>query len=345
MSTWSSRERFAATLAGQLPDRPPISAWRHFIDSEHGADNLARAHIDFAREWGWDWVKINPRSVYYSEAWGKTFDADDYWDVLPKQTSQPISAVGDLGKITRLDPLKTPALAEHIEAAELIRAGLPEIPLIQTIFSPFAVLQDLAGLGMFPGPSPFSRVYGSSEPISRQELLTGDRAALHATLRAIAETLAAFVSELLSDRVGLDGIFFALMGTAQPGFVSAADFAELSTKYDHIVLEAAAGKARILHTCGPNSNPQLFRDYPIDAINWDQSADGNPGLTADLGHVPVGGVSQLLIANGSAEAVAAATQEALKTAAGKPFLLTPGCALPLASANNNIGAFRSQIKE
>ena len=36
---------------------------------EH-ADEFVDAYIDFVKQWDWDWGKINPRAIYYSEAWG-----------------------------------------------------------------------------------------------------------------------------------------------------------------------------------------------------------------------------------------------------------------------------------
>jgi uroporphyrinogen decarboxylase len=341
MSTWTSRDRFSATLAGQAPDRPPISAWRHFIDHEHGAATLAQATIDFARQWGWDWVKINPRATYYAEAWGKIYDISDYRDVLPRQVSTPIIRPADLYTIGRLDAATTPALREHLEAARLVRAGLPELPVTQTVFSPLGVLLDLAGRPAFARGA----VYGSTDPIPLLELLSADRSGLHRALRAIAETLADYVSHLLSPSVGLDGIFYAVLGTAQTGLLDAATFHELSRPYDEIVLAAADGAVRILHTCGPQSHPEWFINYPVDGINWDQQATGNPGLIAPLSRIAVGGVSHELIATGTPDQVEAQTRAALRIADGRPFLLTPGCAIPIAVPDANLAAFRSVLQE
>ncbi|MDR1449272.1 MAG: hypothetical protein LBI84_03555 [Propionibacteriaceae bacterium] len=341
MSAWTSRDRFSATLAGQLPDRPPISAWRHFTEHEHGAAELADATVGFARRWGWDWVKINPRATYYAEAWGKVYDASDYRDVLPRQVSTPLRRPADLHSIGRLDAGASSPFHEHIEAARLVRAGLPDLPVLQTVFSPLGVVLELAGLPSFAQGA----VYGAADPIPLLELLNADRSGLHRALRAVAETLADYVNRLLSPAVGLDGIFYAVLGTAQSGLLDPAAFHELSRPYDEIVLAAADGAVRILHTCGARSHPEWFINYPVDGVNWDQQAPGNPGLVAPFSRIAVGGVSNELIATGTPAAVAAQTREALRAAAGRPFLLTPGCAVPIAVPDANLAAFRSVFEE
>ncbi|MDR1077193.1 MAG: hypothetical protein LBL55_00725 [Propionibacteriaceae bacterium] len=341
MTDRTRHDRFAAALAGQPADRPPIAAWRHFVEHEHGAEALARATVDFALRWDWDWVKINPRATYYAEAWGARYDAADYRDVLPRQVAQPVVAPGDLGRIGRLDAATTPALAEQLEAARLIRRQLPDRPVLQTVFSPLGVLLALAGR------SPFAQgeVYGADRPVELAALLDADRSGLHRALRAIAETLADYVALLVGPAVGVDGIFYAVLGTAQDGLLDQAGFRELSRPYDEIVLAAANGAVRLFHTCGAHAHPEWFADYPVEGLNWDVWADGNPGLDAPAARPAVGGVSHQLIAAGTPDQVAAQTRQALAEAGGRPFLLTPSCAIPITVPDANLTAFRAAVEK
>lgn len=41
MSSWNKEERFLSVLAGEVADRPPISAWGHFVGREETAKDLA----------------------------------------------------------------------------------------------------------------------------------------------------------------------------------------------------------------------------------------------------------------------------------------------------------------
>ena len=66
----TSRERVYSALRGESIDRPPVSFWGHFYDRESSAEALAEATLSFQREYGWDWVKLNPRKHYHVEPWG-----------------------------------------------------------------------------------------------------------------------------------------------------------------------------------------------------------------------------------------------------------------------------------
>ena len=237
MTSWTKHDRFNATLSGERADRPPVTAWRHFVDAENDAASLAEATASFTRAWDWDWVKLNPRATYYAEAWGSTFDADDYRDVLPRQLRAAVERPSDLAAIGVLSPAASAALSEQLTAARLVRAALPDVPVTETLFSPLSVLLQLAGLPLYAG----GVIYGSTPSVTLAELLTADRSAVHHALHAIALTLADFATTLVSPEVGLDGIFYAVTGTASPGLIDEATFRELSRPYDEIVLSAASG--------------------------------------------------------------------------------------------------------
>lgn len=340
MTSWTKHDRFGASLAGQVADRPPVSAWRHFVEAETDAASLADATETFTRAWDWDWVKLNPRATYYAEAWGSTFDAGDYRDVLPRQIRAALSAPSDLHAIGIVDVAGSATLSEQVTAARLVRSALPDVPVTETVFSPLSVLLQLAGLPLYAGGS----VYGASPTLTLEELLSADRSGVHQALHAIAHTLAGFVSTLLSPEVGLDGIFYAVTGTASPALVDETTFRELSRPYDELVLSAASGAHRILHTCGPSSNVQWFDDYPVDAVHWDQHAAGNPDVDLPLRAVPVGGVDHTLFGAHDHTSVAAQARAALARTQGRPFLLTPACSLPITVDDASLKALRDAVE-
>lgn len=61
---WTKRERLEAVLRGELPDRPPISSWRHFVEKEHNAKDLAEAMLDFQNKYDWDFIKKDKEAVH-----------------------------------------------------------------------------------------------------------------------------------------------------------------------------------------------------------------------------------------------------------------------------------------
>jgi uroporphyrinogen decarboxylase len=340
MTSWTKHDRFNATLSGQVADRPPVSAWRHFVDAENDATSLAEVTASFTRAWDWDWVKLNPRATYYAEAWGSTFDAHDYHDVLPRQLRAAVERPSDLPAIGVLSAAANEALSEQLTAARLVRAALPDVPVTETVFSPLSVLLQLAGLPLYAG----GVIYGSTPTVTIAELLTADRSAVHHALHAIALTLADYVTALVSPGVGLDGIFYAVTGTASPGLIDEATFRELSRPYDEIVLSAASGAHRILHTCGPTSNPEWFDDYPADAVHWDQHAAGNPDVDLALRAVPVGGVAHTLFGAHDDATVGAQARAALARTRGRAFLLAPACSVPITADDASLAALRDAVE-
>lgn len=323
------RTEFAALLRGDSTRRFLTSAWQHFVGEEYDPVRFAAATVDFNRQWDWDWVKINPRAVYYSEAWGSVYDPDDYTGVVPRQLSPAISRFADLAKIRPLDPRTSPAFAEHIASARLIREQLPDLALVQTVFSPLSVLLQLAGLPSYPG----AEVSGATGLLTRDDLLRSDPKLAHAALAAIAQTLADYVALLVAPvadgGAGLDGIFYAVTGTASGDFFDSRTFEEYSGAYDRKVVEAVGDRVVVLHTCRADSHPEWFSDYPIDALHWDQFQPGNPALDTDFGVTVVGGVNNELFAvGGDRTQVAAQLDATLAAAPTRPFLLAPSCTIP-----------------
>ncbi len=123
--TITSRERVVATLRGEAVDRPPFALWRHFHDAEEkGARELADAMIGWARTYGFDLLKYNPRARYHAEP----FDGR-----LP----------------TRPAPLDHPTFREMLDGLRLVRSALSDLPILMTIFTPLAVCAYIVGRDRF----------------------------------------------------------------------------------------------------------------------------------------------------------------------------------------------------
>lgn len=313
---WTPRQRFEAVLAGEVADRPLVSAWRHYRDDEHPGGGLARRTSQFARRWDVDWIKINPRATYYAEVWGNRYRFGDY-EVrdIPRQISVRVESVADLGEIGVV--VDSPILAEQIALSHEVREEVPDVPVVQTLFSPLSTLIQLSGLSYYPGKP----VVGQSGRLSLRELFTADPALTHAALRSITETYIAYLSRLRD--AGIDGVFYAVTGTAHPQITSREGFAEFSAPYDREILEAAAMPV-IVHSCGEHSDAQRFADWPA-ALSWDQFAAGNPALDAVDTPVVVGGVDHRAFLD--AELVAEQARAASMLARRRSVLVSPTCSI------------------
>lgn len=337
MNNWTKKDRFEALLSGEKADRPIISGWRHFIDKEQNAKDLAEITIRFTRKFDWDWVKINPRATYLSEIWGNTYDFQDYRTVFPRQTKAAIEKPSDVWKITPVKAAASAPLQEQLEAVKQIRQGLPDTPFIQTIFSPLTVLLFLAGRSAYV----YETIFGIEKPVSFTSLFLEQRTGVHKALHAIALTLADYVTEL--EKAGADGVFYAVTGTAHPQLFDEAMFNEFSRPYDLIVLEAARRGKRVLHTCGAQSQAERFNDYPIDGISWDPKAEGNPDLSTSLKATKVGGVDHALFAKNDIKGIKEQAKEALNLMGNEPFMLAPNCSIPINVTDEALMEFKHSL--
>ncbi|WP_338788159.1 uroporphyrinogen decarboxylase family protein [Metabacillus sp. FJAT-53654] len=339
MGQWTRKDRFEALLSGEMADRPIISAWKHFLDKEQNAEDLAGETIDFANQYEWDWVKINPRATYLSEVWGSRFDFDDYEWVFPKQLSAQICNPLDVWGVEVKDVSKSAPLLEQLNAVKLIRNGLSDTPIIQTVFSPLTVLLFIAGQSFYAD----KHIYGSQNPVSMKALFAENRAGVHKALHAIALTIADYVSEL--EKVGIDGLFYAVTGTANHKLFNVHEFNEFSRPYDLIVLEAARNKKNILHTCGEHAKPELFKDYFIDGISWDTKAKGNVDLSASFNVTKVGGVDHSHFDESNALKIRLEAEAALELMKNEPFILAPNCAVPPNASQVALKEFKQTLME
>jgi len=338
MAEWTSRQRFEAVFAGEPADRPPVSAWKHFLDAERDPAALARATVAFHQAYGWDFIKLNPRATYYAEAWGTEFDYGRYEGVVPAIARHPVRGPEDLGAIEELGVASAPTLAEHVEAVRLTReAAGPDVPILQTVFSPLAVLEYLAGRRALASNRPAVR---AESPLPR--LFAADPEGTHRALRNIARTLAAYVEEVL--RAGADGIFYAVMGIPREGYLTEEEYRTFGRPYDLMVVEAAGGAPVMLHTCGPQAHPERFGYDGVKAIHWADRAPGNPSL-ADMkdafpGKALAGGVDESLFAGEDADAVRRQAREAVQAMKNRAFVLAAGCGVPVNATPATLRALR-----
>lgn len=319
-----------------------VAAWQHLVGHEYGADEFADAYIDFVKQWDWDWIKINPRAIYYSEAWGSTYDRNDYAGyVIPRKLQDAVTTVDDLAKIVELDPKTNETFSQQYASAAKIRAAFTDRAVLQSIFNPLSVLLQLADVPLYPGDE------YATPSLTRDELVFEHAEEAKKALTNIANTLAAYAAALVTPTerggAGLDGIFFALTGTVSEGYFTKEQYAEFGEPYDRIVLDAikqANPEAEVLlHTCRAFSNPDWFDDYGVEIVQWDQYLDGNPQIDTTLKVVPVGGPSFTDFAqDGDERIVKSDIDKVIKLREGKPFLLAPSCTVPTPASDRSLKA-------
>ncbi len=327
----NKKERVDAALRGAWIDRVPASMWGHDFEREWSAQSLAEAMVENFTHYDWDYMKVNPRASYHVEGWGVRVHPSGEKYKAPVFEDTPIKSSSDWKRIRPLEPDQG-ALGEQLQALRLINHAMGiDAYFVQTIFCPLGVAKYL--------------VCNKSEPVL--QTIREDRAAMHAALRVISETFITHAIACLEQ--GASGIFYATNGWASEGMLTADQYREFGEQYDLEILDAIKSRSKfnILHNCGTHIYFDLLATYPVHAINWAATVEGNPDLREGRlrsGKVVMGGISEkTILKNGEPAQVQEEVARAIELTGGTYFLLAPGCSIPPETPVENLLAIRSSL--
>jgi uroporphyrinogen decarboxylase len=198
----------------------------------------------------------------------------------------------------------------QIRALELIRDGLAgRAYFVETIFNPWNVAEKL------------------SSPQEVLRLKAEQPQVLLDALDVIAESEANHARRAV--KAGAAGVFLAI-ANAQDGILSQADYSKFSAPFDRKVLDGASGAPlNILHLHGDKVYLDLFWKGWPGAINY---SNFGTGVSLDEARrrysgLLISGIDERNYRNLS-EAQIKQQIQAAREAAGKRFLLAPGCSVP-----------------
>ena len=324
----NKKERVDAALRGESVDRVPASMWGHDFEREWSAQSLAESMVENFVDYDWDFMKVNPRASYHVEGWGVKVRPSGEKYKAPIFEDTPIKTASDWKRIRPLEPDAGP-LGEQLRALQLIGHSIGhEAYFMQTIFCPLGVAKYLAG--------------NKIEPV--QHTVREDRAAMHAALRVITETFINYAIACLQE--GASGIFYATNGWASEGMLTPDQYREFGEQYDLEFLDAIKSRSKfnVLHNCGSHIYFDLLETYPVQAISWAATLEGNPDLREGKmrsGKAVMGGISEkTVLKDGSPEEVQEEVEKALELTGGRHFLLAPGCSIPPETPAMNLRAIR-----
>lgn len=307
-----------------VSDRPPAGAWGHTYREEWVPTELAAVTVERARRFGWDFVKFQPRASCFAEAFGSTYHPSGH------KLRGPIllrAAVPDLESWKTVSLVGPKALDDQVEAIGIVARELgPDVPVIQTVFSPITVGGYLVGKSQ-------SRVV---RELRKHPELVGP------ALEKIAYALIDFSRR--SVEAGAAGIFYAISGYAGRGVMPEDVYRDLVLPYDLAVLDALPARAwfNVLHLCGSNLNFGLARDLPTQVVSWSIHNQGNPSLAEGreiAGRAVMGGLSQrATLVYGPPAKIRAEAERAVKETGGRGLLIAPGCSVPPRVRDANLEA-------
>jgi len=325
----TARERVFAAIRGEPVDRVPFSLWRHFYPEEAEARSLAEVTVAFTQRHGLDLIKFNSRADYHAEPWGTAYEYSGSAD--PRLVRSAVTRTEDWARVGRRG-LDEPAFRDLLDGLRRVRAALPDVPLVATIFTPLGVL------GRLTSPS---------------QLLADLRDHPDAVIPALEAVTETFQRVAAACVEVADGIFLATTavawwpaawGTAaatQP-HLSEDEYARFGTTYDLRVLDGAAGAGlNILHVCGEQAPViELGERYPVAAVSWSVHARDHPPLDAFLAAVhgkgAIGGISNPAFddpVRGSEDAA-----DGLRRTAGRRWIAAGDCTIPVTSDPRAIDA-------
>jgi len=313
----NKRERLEAAIAGQSVDRVPVALWRHFPGDDQDPASLTTATIAFQRRWGFDFVKVTPASSFQIKDWG----AQDEWQGNIEGTRQytfhPVQRPDDWRALKALEA-RSGALGAQLTCLKTIVEALPDVPVIQTVFSPLAQMKNLAGERLLID-------------------LRQNKADFKAALETITQSTLAFVREIAA--TGAAGIFYAVQH-ATANLLSEAEFAEFGREYDLRILEATKNYwLNVMHIHGDNVYFDAVADYPLQVWNWHDRETG-PALTAGLAKIrgaACGGIARdSVMLCGQPEAVRQQVTEAIAQTNGRRYIIGTGCVTMIPTPEVNI---------
>lgn len=327
----NKKERVDAALRGDAVDRVPASMWGHDFTREWNVNSFVEAMVENFTRYDWDYMKVNPRAVYHVQDWGVKARPSGEPYKGPVFESSPIRGAADWKRIRPLEPDQG-ALGEQLRALQLINHSIGyDAYFVQTIFCPLGVAKYLAG--------------NKNEPVL--QTMHEDRKALHAALRVITETFTTYAIACLEQ--GASGIFYATNKWASESLLTPDQYREFGEQYDLEFLDAIKSRSKfnILHICGSHIFFDQLASYPVQTVNWDARAEGNPDLRegkARSGQAVMGGISQNTLKNGVPDQLHEEVANALEQTSGTHFLLAPGCSIPPETPAKNLEAIRKALQ-
>ena len=325
----NKKERVDAALRGDAVDRVPASMWGHDFANEWSVQSLTDATIENFIRYDWDYVKVNPRASYHVEDWQAKYRPAGNKASEPVFEGSPIRSTAHWKRLRQLEP-DHGVLGEQLRVLQLLNHAVGyDAYFLQTIFCPLGIAQYLVG---------------GKEPVLQS--ISEDRKALHTALRVITETFIQFAIASLEQ--GASGIFYATNGWARRGVLSEDQYREYGEQYDLEFLDAIKRRSKftVLHNCGSHIYFDLLSAYPVQAVNWDANAQGNPDLGEGKrrsGKAVMGGVSVSTLRDGSSDQVQEEVGKARESTANTHFLLAPGCAVLPQTPVKNLEAIRRAL--
>lgn len=309
----NKRERFLAAVRGHEVDRPPVTAWVHFLSDHLDSARTADLHEQFLAAYDWDLLKV----------------MNDYRYPVPEGviTLEDVRSLLSYKKFS----LQEDCFVRQLECLRLLRTRLdPDLPMIETIFEPYQ--QILRNVG-----------FSQAENLFRHDA----RVALDA-IQTVTETTCDYISQVR--KLGIDGIFLSINGAIppqRPRGVTAEQHRIYQKQFAIEVLKAAEGMVRVLHVHGDYLEIDRIWDYPCEVISVSDRLQGNPSLSAlrqKTNKCLMGGINETKIQEQTLAEIKTEVDDTIAQAGRNRLIIAPGCTMPSFTPARNLRYLRDYTR-
>jgi uroporphyrinogen decarboxylase len=324
MDQMTHRERVVASLAGGEVDRGAISLWRHFGGIDMTADGLSDAMIGFQREFDFDFVKFMPTGTYTIIDWG----ADTVWEHNDRGTrtvrTLPIRTAADWPGLRPLDTRAGVLGMVNDALTRTVRALGPDVPVLQTIFSPLTTARKLAG------PAALAHLRQHPEAFA-----------------AGMDVIERVTAQLIADAVVRGADLFYAMQTGTADILTRDEFETWEGAYARRLLGAVPpGTIVLLHSHGDFLWFDELTRLPVSGLNWHDRLSG-PTIDEARTRTSIGIVGGIDAWKELRDGTIASVRESVIRALGpKPrgVIVGPDCVIPMDAAPHLVRAARDAVE-
>lgn len=305
----TKRERVIAVLNGREVDRVPFSVYQHSTVHERSIDNFVNYTVDFYKRYDPDYIKV---------MFDENYDTPVNW--------QYIQNLDVWKELEEFDP-HIGAFGRQLEALKRIKAFAgPDVPVIQTVFSPFHFAHRLTNRRML--------VDWKQAPDIVQKGLT-----------VIARNIIGFAQSCMNE-VGIDGFFFGAFG-CEKGWMSEEQYKDLVRPSDLLVLNKLKKADMVfLHIHGESDSFfNLLKDYPCNALSWEDKLAGPTIKDAKklTDKCLIGGIDHLNARTCSSKDIVMEGKNSIASVNNSRLILAPGCTFPGDTPEENMLAMKTAV--
>jgi uroporphyrinogen decarboxylase len=323
----NKRERIERTLAGEMPDRLPVSIGRHFPGDDQRAADLARSLKDYQQRYDWDFLPVYPSAQFSVTGYG----LHDQWHGQPDGQRTIVRRVIqrslDWTELRTLDPMRGD-MGKQLECLRLLTDGLEaNTPILHAIYSPLAQAARLVDEGV----------------LIRHMRTEPDR--LRTGLNVITESTLRFIDSMR--RLPMAGIIY-IIEHAHYNALSEAEYQSFGAPYDRKILESIPQHwwLNLGQVHGDEPMLNITGSYPLQALSWADTRriSISDGRTFYRGAVSGGLDASTHINLGTPASIRDAVREALHQTSGRRFILSSSQPVPVTAPVSNLRTVREVVE-